>query len=500
LKKITKLLLAIVTPLIVFSININGQTNIKGGIYSNTTWTLAKSPYIVTDTIVVFPNVTLTIQPGVVVKFADDKFIEVRQASIVAIGTAKDSILFTSNSSSATPGKYQGINLKEGSLTSKFNYCIFRYASQSIFSTCTGSLIIKNSSFNFNKIGIRSLQGFTMVDTSKFNYNVDYGMHLRYLISSRINTCSFSSNGVGLHSGFYDGKTINCRFTSNKIGLDVYRMKFDLCYISKNQIGVQSFGGITIRNSTIDSNSVTGISSVGDSIINCKIRHNVVGVQATVSTIMGCTIENNNININDNGSSGNSGPSRIIGNYIRNGNVGIDNVTENYVITENLIGIKLNISSCEISCNKICNNSSFNIKYGTSYNCDISKNYWCTNDSTAIRASIYDGYNNISLGLVSFMPLNISTCNLLTGINFNEASKLFFSIYLNPTSDILTVTLPAEISKAEVKIFNTLGDLEYVDKLAITGTKIEVVNFNDGIHVIQIISGDSIIRQKFIKQ
>jgi hypothetical protein len=40
------------------------QTNVSGGIYSNTTWTTAGSPYIVTDTIKVFPGVTLTIQPG----------------------------------------------------------------------------------------------------------------------------------------------------------------------------------------------------------------------------------------------------------------------------------------------------------------------------------------------------------------------------------------------------------------------------------------------------
>jgi hypothetical protein len=41
------------------------QTAVSGGIYQNTTWTLAGSPYIVNSSIVVFPGNTLTIQPGV---------------------------------------------------------------------------------------------------------------------------------------------------------------------------------------------------------------------------------------------------------------------------------------------------------------------------------------------------------------------------------------------------------------------------------------------------
>src|SRR3990172_352821 len=65
----------------------HGQTNVSGGIFSNTTWTKVNSPYIVIDTVVVFPGVTLTIQPGVTVKFANNKRIEIRQAKIIAVGT-----------------------------------------------------------------------------------------------------------------------------------------------------------------------------------------------------------------------------------------------------------------------------------------------------------------------------------------------------------------------------------------------------------------------------
>ena len=42
--------------------NTYAQTNVSGGIFSNTTWSLANSPYIMTGPVVVFPNVTLTIE------------------------------------------------------------------------------------------------------------------------------------------------------------------------------------------------------------------------------------------------------------------------------------------------------------------------------------------------------------------------------------------------------------------------------------------------------
>src|SRR4029079_9275946 len=101
--------LTILILMTVFSVAVTAQTNVSGGIYNNTTWTLANSPYIVTDTIVVFPGVTLTIEPGVTVKFDDGKFIQIRQGSLIAAGTASDSITITSNSAAPAKGIYNGI-------------------------------------------------------------------------------------------------------------------------------------------------------------------------------------------------------------------------------------------------------------------------------------------------------------------------------------------------------------------------------------------------------
>src|SRR5947207_499617 len=121
MKKILLILFIFNFQLSIF--NSFAQTNVSGGIYANTTWTLAGSPYIVVDTVVVFPGDTLTIQPGVTVKFANNKWLEIRQGVLIAIGTVVDSITFTSNSGTPTPGIWGTVSLNGGH--AYYNYCNF---------------------------------------------------------------------------------------------------------------------------------------------------------------------------------------------------------------------------------------------------------------------------------------------------------------------------------------------------------------------------------------
>jgi RHS repeat-associated protein len=73
------------------------RLDVSGDITTNTTWTLANSPYVVSGTINVQSPATLTIEPGVVVKFQSGASLLAQAgATLTAVGTSATPIIFTS--------------------------------------------------------------------------------------------------------------------------------------------------------------------------------------------------------------------------------------------------------------------------------------------------------------------------------------------------------------------------------------------------------------------
>src|ERR1035437_7539801 len=100
--------LTLITVSILTCLNLLGQTNFQGGIYSNTTWAKDKSPYIITGNVVLFPSKTLTIEPGVEVRFNGNYYFEVR-GKLITAGTQDRPVIFTSNMSNPKINDWSGI-------------------------------------------------------------------------------------------------------------------------------------------------------------------------------------------------------------------------------------------------------------------------------------------------------------------------------------------------------------------------------------------------------
>ncbi len=81
---------------------------ISSDITTNTTWTKAGSPYQVTSQVNVAAGVTLTVEPGVQVIFAQNAALSV-EGTLTAVGTAAEPILFTGSTQEA--GWWGGIRI-----------------------------------------------------------------------------------------------------------------------------------------------------------------------------------------------------------------------------------------------------------------------------------------------------------------------------------------------------------------------------------------------------
>ena len=135
-----------------------GQTNVSGGINEDTNWTLANSPYIITGNTVVFGNNTLTIEPGVIVKFDDNVQLRI-QGSLIAIGNINNNIIFTSNNSEPQRGSWHEINLEFEAICI-LDYVQMEYADNALKYNHISTLSsIKNTIFQFNNNAIEVVDG-----------------------------------------------------------------------------------------------------------------------------------------------------------------------------------------------------------------------------------------------------------------------------------------------------------------------------------------------------
>jgi hypothetical protein len=168
-------------------------TTISADITSNQTWTTASGTYLVTGALAISSGITLTINPGVIVKFDRATAGFVVNGTLNANGTLGNLIYFTSDkddtvggdgngdgaATSPAAGDWGNIKINAGGVGT-FNYTTTRYGGNAEyyanFYNNGGLLSIATSTVDYGRYnGIRHLSGTTTVASSTISNN-NYGI------------------------------------------------------------------------------------------------------------------------------------------------------------------------------------------------------------------------------------------------------------------------------------------------------------------------------------
>jgi hypothetical protein len=400
---------------------VAAQTLVSGGIYTNTTWTLANSPYLMTNNIVVFPGVTLTIEPGVEVRVKENNlsgkpyYLETR-GTINMLGTSAAPITFRADTAITTVGAWGGIMIKN-SQGGNINY---NYVN------------ISNAIYTFEYDA--SLPNVIQLNECTFSYNV-YAVKVgRDLIAEN---CTFIGNDIAVY-GWTNFTLNNCLFDDNQAALSIYASSLSInnCEFRNNDLGIKlnsgSLNGTLVKNTLFENNTIAYDNANTGLIDSCLFIGNT---EAVINTYY-LTVSNSRFN-------GNTTALQV----------GFGTKVTECKIELNQTGIALGPISFgqpmpKVENNRICYNQLYNIDNRTDLNMYIPTNCFCTGDSTIIEAKIFDGYDDITKGLISYAIFDTSCINVLNIINktgeptlLNEKEKLeTIRVFPNPVSDYLTIS------------------------------------------------------------
>ena len=246
-------------------------TYMEGVIFRDTIWTLVDSPYVISKNVTVLSNVTLTLEPGVEVRFGGE-FSLIVQGRLVAVGTDEKAIRFTSNKDDREPGDWNAIVFwdNRSSQQSMLSNCVIEYGKNGILLE-NGTVKIQETILQFNsESGIKILDGSIEVVNNEILTNPK-GIEIfggDYVI---IQNNDISSNGDGIN------------LATNFTGVALLSIEQNKIFLNNNagiNIELEEFYSVNIRNNIISQNNYGVYISTNSStsISRNYITNNIVGM------------------------------------------------------------------------------------------------------------------------------------------------------------------------------------------------------------------------------
>lgn len=263
MKKILRLTLPLILVLM-GNLGVMAQTSVSGTIVANTVWSVANGPYTVTGDVLVASGATLTVEPGLEIRFDQGTKITV-EGSLAALGTATDSIFLTSNALLPDTGSWMGI-VVSGSVGGfvDLDFCHIEFASNalSISGNPTGNhIVLRNTLLKRNARALEGLSG-----------------------NQTIRRCRFESNTIAVQNCALS--LTRCAFYGNDLGVSNSASDIDSCTFSGQTVAAIGNTSGRVAHSLFVSNKVALKFHTGgtqDSILRCQFAENDTALVTAVS-------------------------------------------------------------------------------------------------------------------------------------------------------------------------------------------------------------------------
>jgi uncharacterized GH25 family protein len=247
-------------------------TPVEGVISQDTLWTLVDSPFVVTNNITVNSGVTLTIEPGVEVRFGGEFSFRV-MGKIIAQGTEERMIRFTTNDPT---GKNYWQSISIYGMQSSFRHCIIEYG--------TNATVLQSGSLDLQQVKVQS--------------NLENGVVIKGgTIYANDSEFAFNGESAIQISGGNPVTITNNIIKSNSYGLTLSNLLTGAIQIQQNEISNNTQAGVYLEafaftNTQITENNIIANgygflvgSNISPSITRNYISRNTVGIYYSGSGI-----------------------------------------------------------------------------------------------------------------------------------------------------------------------------------------------------------------------